>query len=156
MAITVRLTNKSQVTKSQTELTDGDLLLSRATYQTLGSLIGNREIATRNQDGSYTIHYEKLTEEYTTFLEDMNNLWIHTYYPDLAILNNIPEPTDAVKVADEYLGDLGIIRNYSYSKDTVNIGSWLDVESQASMRVLMDESDNTYLTDVDEVLVLYP
>lgn len=154
--IKVILQNRSEATVKQDNLSGGDLLLSRATYQTLGSLIGNREIATRNQDGSYTIHYEKLTEEYTTFLEDMNNLWIHTYYPDLAILNNIPEPTDAVKVADEYLGDLGIIRNYSYSKDTVNIGSWLDVESQASMRVLMDESDNTYLTDVDEVLVLYP
>jgi len=153
--IKVILQNRSEATVKQDNLSGGDLLLSRATYQTLGSLIGNREIATRNQDGSYTIHYEKLTEEYTTFLEDMNNLWIHTYYPDLAILNNIPEPTDAVKVADEYLGDLGIIRNYSYSKDTVNIGSWLDVESQASMRVLMDESDNTYLTDVDEVLVVY-
>ncbi len=155
MAITVRLTNKSQITKSQAELSDGDLLLSRATYQTLGSLIGNREIATKNQDGTYTIHYEKLTEEYTTFLEDMNNLWLHTYYPNLAILNNAPEPTASVRVTDEYLGDLGVLRNYSYSKDTVNIGAWVETEGQADMRVLMDADDNTYLTDGDEVLVVY-
>ena len=157
MAITVRLTNKSQVTKKQDTLVAEDLLLSRAVYQTLGSLIGNREMATLELDGSYTIYYDKLTEEYTTLMEDMNNLWLHTYYSDLAVANNVPQPSPSIVTTNEYLGDLGETVTYSYSKDFVNIPAWTKANPQTEYRILVDATDNTYLVDPADgtVLVTY-
>jgi len=84
----------------------------------------------------------------------MNNLWIHTYYPNLAIANNTPQPTESIIATNEYLGDLGNVVEYSYSKDFVNIAPWVDHSSQSEYRILVDDTDNTYLVDPADNTVL--
>ena len=161
MAVTIRLTNKSQVTKELSEIAtqpDNELLFGRELYQTLGSLLKNKDVATRDVDtGAVTINWEKVTEEFASFAEDVNNLWLHTYYPELAIANNIPTPTPQIILVDEYLGNLGVSQEYNYIKDFINVTPWLDITKQSEYRVLIDEDDNTYLTDSngDEILISY-
>jgi len=159
MAITVRLTNKSQITRPETDIaSDDSLLFSRAIYQILGSLIRNREMATKDVDtGVITIDWDKLPPAYAEFAEEMDRLWKHTFYPELVIAQGIPAPLPSTVLANEYLGDLGITTTYAYSKDIVNIPSWIDITEQSEYRVLIDDSDNTYLTDTNgtEILVSY-
>lgn len=156
MAITVRLTNKSQVTRPEaSEASDGTILFSRAIYQILGSLIGNREMVTTDEVTKVkTIHWEKLPREYAEFADDMNNLWQHTFYPELAVLNEVPLPSDSIVKANEYLGDLGMVDEYRYAKDFVDIPAWVGIVSRDEYRILMDESDNTYLVDTTDNTVL--
>ena len=56
---------------------------------------------------------------------------------------------------DEYLGSLGVSEDYPYSKDFVSITPLIDPEVATAVRILVDESDNTYLVDGNEVLVQY-
>ena len=148
MAITVRLVNKSQVTRPEASLgSDDDLLFSRGIYQILGSLTRNRDMATVETDGSITIHWELLPPEYEVFVVEMDRLWQHTFYPELAVSQNIPLPTPATIKANEYLGNLGVTQEYFYSKDVVDIPAWVDTDGQTEYRILADFDDNTYLVD---------
>jgi len=146
MAIRVTLGNPSQVTRRTPKETGTDKLnMSRATYQKLGSLVKNKSLVDDYDSGS-------LPAEYIRVLDELNNLFLKTNYPllsgDLVIEPGIIE-------LDEYLGTLGIDDNYRYSKDFVNIPAWMESEDPAEMRVLVDNSDNTYLTDGTDVLVVY-
>lgn len=150
MAIKVVLTNSSRVTKRTPELESDnnlDVRISRSTYQKLGSLIKNQNILEQYNNG-------ELVGEYKRLLDDLNDLHLVKNYPDLAVDVVLSE---GIEELDEYLGSLGIDIEYSYDKDTVNIGSWLSLEGRTDTRVLMDFSDNTYLTDSSgtEVLVRY-
>ena len=158
MAIKVTLVNKSQITSNEVSVVSDDTLsLSRAIYQTLGSLVFNKNCMTVDELGSKTIDWSKFTGEYKEFVTDMNNLWQHTFYPELAIANGVPMPTEAIIKANEYLGSLGVTEEYFYSKDAKTIPLWIDIEKQFEYRVLTDHTDNTYLTDSNgtEVLVYY-
>lgn len=150
MAIKVVLTNSSRVTKRTPELESDnnlDVRISRSTYQKLGSLIKNQNILEQYNNG-------ELVGEYKRLLDDLNDLHLVKNYPDLAVDVVLSE---GIEELDEYLGSLGIDIEYSYDKDTVDIGSWLSLEGRTDTRVLMDFSDNTYLTDSSgtEVLVRY-
>jgi len=151
MAIRVRLTNKSQVTKKQSEQssqpsTDNTLIMSRALYQRLGSLVANKTILDDYNNG-------KLPKEYVEFLDACEDINFNQSFPDAA--QRTVEPNWSL--LDEYLGDLGTISEYAYSKDLVNIPEWLSSTEQSEYRVLMDTSDNTHLTDSSgaEILVSY-
>ena len=146
--IHVKLTNPSKITKKDTTLdSDSNVVLARSIYQNLGSLIKNTTILDDYNNG-------RLPQEYKRFLDEMNDLFIKLNYPELGKDIVVKE---GIAETDEYLGDLGIIQEYFYSKDTVNIPAWLAIDSQTEYRILVDESDNTHLVDLsdDTVLVYY-
>lgn len=141
MAIRVRLTNKSQPTKDENKISSaGDLLLSRAIYQRLGSLELCKRIKSDYEN-------DLLPKEFKKFLDDIDTL------------SNGGTATQDVIITDEFLGDLGSLVNYSYSKDVVNIAPWINPDIQTEYRVLVDLNgglvEEFYLTDGDEVLVSY-
>jgi len=149
MPITVTLGNASRTTKrspSENGLVS-DIKMSRMFYQFLGSLVKNKTII-EDYDS------DKLSLEYKRFLDEMNDLFIVKNYPELS--SGIILSENIVEI-DQYLGELGVLSEYEYSKDIVNIPSWIDIIKQAEMRILFDESDNTYLTTSNnqEVLVQY-
>ena len=120
-----------------------ELLLDRLIYRKIGSLTDNKTISTPSSSDS----------DFHRWLLDMNNLHNKKYYPLLSA--DGPTPTPDLIALDEYLGSLGQTEAYPFLNDTYNVESWIDTEGQADMRVLMDADDNTYLTDGDEVLVVY-
>ncbi len=146
MAVLVRLTNPSQVlNRSPKPNVAGSIHMSRDIYQKLGSLVKNKTLVAQYDSGS-------LTNEYSRVLDELNNLFLKMNYPKLH--GNLVI-ADGIVELDEYLGSLGIDDNYRYSKDFVNIPQWMESEDPAEMRVLFDFSDDTYLVDGDEVLVIY-
>ena len=156
MAITVTLGNASKTTElSPTNITQVgipgyiDLKFSRQFYQLLGSITKNRVLLD-------DFDRDLLPLEFVRFLDDMNALWLHTYYPLLAQEKNIKYPSEEIIAIDEYLGRLGVDEDYFYSKDIVNIDSWIDPAHLDNERILIDITDNTYLTDSNgtEILVV--
>ena len=148
MAIKVTLSNPSRVTKRvPVEDVVGEAKFDRAFYQYLGSLVKNKELL---QD--YTDN--KIPLEYRRMLDEMNELYLKMYYPILGA-DIVVKP--GIEELDLYLGSLGITEDYPYSKDTINIPAWLQTTSQTEYRILVDEDDNTFLTDSGgtEVLVAY-
>jgi len=145
--IKVKLQNPSRLTRSNVKKGDtASLILSRAIYQRLGSLEGNKDIS---EDYSN----EAIPAEFRRLLDVFDDIQFNKSFPE-ALQRDVPaEFTDL----DIYLGSLGVTEEYHYGKDFVNITPWLDAEAQSEYRVLMDESDNTYLTDSNgtEVLVYY-
>ncbi len=148
MAIKVVLSNASQVTRRTPDVQETSTVkVSRATYQKLGSLLKNKTLLTQYENG-------ELVGEYKRVLDELNNLFLKVNYPaigaDLVIAPGILE-------LDEWLGDLGIVQDYPYDKDSVNISAWVEVDTPDPIRVLVDLSDNTYLVDTsdDTVLVSY-
>jgi len=122
-----------------------ELLLDRLIYRKIGSLTDNRSIVTPlEKDG-----------DFHRWLLDMNNLHNHKYYPMLTV--DEPIPTPDLTALDEYLGTLGQTELYPFDEDTYKVDSWLEQLPQQEYRILVDESDNTYLTDSAgaEVLVYY-
>jgi len=158
MAIRVRLANKSQITKSLGENLDSvttgldrNLIAERSIYQRLGSLVFNKTI-------SDDYNNDRLPAEYKEFLDAMNAL-----HAQIKTIGSSPDDIEysspgSIALIDEWLGSLGINLDYRYSKDFVNIPQWIDMEGgQTEYRILVDKSDNTYLTDSNgnEVLVSY-
>ena len=158
MAIKVTLSNASQVTRRTPTVQDVDTIkMSRATYQKLGSLLKNKELIIRGIDGSITggtYTDNELIGEYRRILDELNDLYIKRYYPELGKDIVIK---DGIVELDEYLGTLGVGIDYPYAKDTLDIPAWLHVDSQTEYRILVDSRDNTYLTTNNgtEVLVVY-
>ncbi len=131
-------------TQEQKKKTD-ELLLDRLIYRKIGSLTDNKSIVTPpEKDG-----------DFHRWLLDMNNLHNHKYYPNLTA--DEPIPTPDIEALDEYLGTLGQTELYPFDEDTYKVEPWVDIEDQVAYRVLVDETDNTYLTDSAgvEVLVYY-
>ncbi len=146
MPIKVTLHNSSKITKrTPNDRDDTGIGISRHTYQKLGSLIQNKELEQAYTDGT-------LPGEYVRLLDDLNDLYLKVNYPDLYPDLVIKEGIIAL---DEYLGNLGITQEYSYSKDTVNIPPWLSVDNKSGIRWLSDLSDDTILMDGTEYLVSY-
>ena len=148
MAITVKLGNASRTTSRTPEVSsDNKLKFSRQFYQFLGSVVKNKQLLDDYNN-------DKLSLEYKRFLDEMNDLFIVVNYPELSSGIILSEH---IKLLDEYLGDLGSISEYIYSKDSVNIPQWLSISKQTEYRILIDDDDNTYLTDTNgtEVLVSY-
>jgi len=147
--IKVKLANPSKISKSDTTLTTDDqsVVVSRSIYQNLGSLLKNKTLTDSYENGP-------IPDEYKKFLDQMDDLFLKLNYPALAV-DIVVDP--AIEEVDEYLGELGILQDYFYEKDTVNIPQWLDTLDIEPVRVLYDESDNTYLVDGsdDTVLVYY-
>jgi len=146
--IHVKLTNPSKITKKDTTLdSDSNVVLARSIYQNLGSLIKNTTILDDYNN-------DRLPQEYKRFLDEMNDLFIKLNYPELGKDIVVKE---GIAETDEYLGDLGVIQEYFYSKDAVDIPAWVTTDSQSEYRILVDESDNTHLVDLsdDTVLVYY-
>jgi len=148
MAIKVTLSNASQVTRrTPTVQPTGMVKMSRATYQKLGSLIKNKTITTQYENN-------ELAGEYKRVLDELNDLYLKYNYPELAKGIAIK---DGIVELDEYLGSLGIDTDYPYTKDTLDIPTWLESTDQTEYRILVDNTDNTYLTTNNgaEVLVVY-
>ena len=146
MAIRVTLGNPSQITaRVPRDVPDTKLNITRATYQKLGSLVKNKTLVDDYDNGI-------LPEEYVRVLDELNNLFLKKTYD---ILHGNLVIADGIEELDEYLGTLGIDDNYRYSKDFINIPSWIESEEPAIMRILTDETDDTYLTDGTDVLVIY-
>ena len=115
MATRVVLTNTSRSTsRKPSNSNKADLSIDRHTYQSLGSLEINKTIIDRYDNG-------ELTPEYMKFLDDMQKLSDGNTDVDM-------------KSFDEYLGSLGDIEEYKYSKDYVNIPEWIDITGQDSYR----------------------
>ena len=129
--------------KEEQKLNDDELLLDRLIYRKMGSLTDNKTILTPATNDS----------DFHRWLLDMNNLHNKKYYPSFTGV----EPTPDLIALDEYLGSLGITETYPFQQDTYKVDSWLDTIGQTEYRILMDEDDNTYLTDTngDEILVSY-
>ena len=140
MAIKVTLRNPSQITSKVVSSATGKLILNRSIYQRLGSLTNNKTILDDYNNG-------RLPEEFVRFLDRMDTISDDTIISDPEIL-----------LLDEYLGSLGVTVEYFYSKDTVDIPQWIaDFGTQTEYRILVDESDNTYLTtnSGSEILIAY-
>ena len=90
-----------------------DLSLSRNIYQQLGDLTANKSL-TRP-----TI----ITNEFDRWITAMDD------YASGAI-----EPTQAFKDLDEYLGTLGLTREYPFKKDGYSIEPWVDIDGQEPTR----------------------
>ncbi len=129
-------------TQEQKKKTD-ELLLDRLIYRKIGSLTDNKGIVTPASKDS----------DFHRWLLDMNDLHNYKYYPLIATT----QPTPDLTALDEYLGTLGVTEIYPFTEDTYKVKPWLTIEDQSTYRVLMDTSDNTYLTDTngDEILVVY-
>ena len=134
----ITLTNKSQLSTTHGELTDGKLLFPRSIYQRLGSLTHCMRIVEDYENDRLPIEFKK-------FLDDMNE-----------VNKIIGVPTESIKAIDEYLGDLGDLEEYPYSKDSREIPQWLISVTENEYRILTDASDNTYLTDgTDDTVLVY-
>ena len=119
-----------------------NLAFLKGIYERLGSLTDNKSITTPTSSSS-------IFEEW---LLDMNDLWNSKYYPGLYI-GDIP--SNDLITFDAYLGTLGLTDEYPFTDSTYNLKAWLEIDDPAEMRVLVDESDNTYLVDGTDVLVKY-
>jgi hypothetical protein len=118
------------------------LSLDRLVYRKLGSLTDNKVI-TRPESADTDFH---------RFLLDMNNLHKYKYYKD--IVSDYKLPTPDIIALDEYLGTLGVTENYPFISDRQDIPAWFDYEEPHEVRVLFDNSDNTYLVDTSDNTVL--
>ncbi len=148
MAYKVTLGNPSRTTQRKPDSDiDGELKFDRIIYQSLGSLVQNKKLLELYDENKIPLSYRRT-------LDELNDLYLKTNYPELA--TNIIVKEGIVSL-DSYLGSLGIDVDYPYSKDIKNIPVWLDITFQSEYRILVDESDNTYLTDGGgtEVLVVY-
>ena len=140
MAIKVTLRNPSQITSKIVPSATDKLILNRSIYQRLRSLINNQTILDDYNNG-------RLPGEFVRLLDRMDTISDDTIISDPEIL-----------LLDEYLGSLGVTVEYFYSKDTVDIPQWIaDFGTQTEYRILVDESDNTYLTtnSGSEILITY-
>ena len=146
MPIKVRLSNAARITKREPTATSS-INMSRLTYQNLGSLVKNKQLTSLYNAG-------ELPGEYIRVLDELNNLFLKMNYP---LLHGGLVIADGIVELDEYLGSLGISEEYPYSKDAIDISPWVTIEAQTEYRILVDESDNTYLTTSNgaEVLVTY-
>lgn len=133
MAVIVVLSNKSTITKSLVEGDTDQIILSRAVYQTLGSLVKNKNISSDYASG-------KLSSEFTELMDSLN------------VLFESGTAEDSIIALDEYLGNLGVTVDYHYSKDQVNIPAWVSVDSQSVVRNLVDQ-DGNYIKDGEDFLV---
>ncbi len=124
------------------KLRDDELLLDRLIYRKIGSLTDNKLLVT--PDSSDT--------EFHRWLLDMNNLHNKRNYP--LISAGDPEPTPDLVALDEYLATLGQTEKYPFPQDTYNVESWLEIDDPEPERVIVDTSDNTYLTDSNGTEVL--
>lgn len=135
MAVRITLTNKSQVTRRTASVgSDSGIMLDRAVYQYLGSLNNCKTLIADYNAG-------KIPPEVIDFLDRMN------------LLASGDMSDSSVVAIDEYLSKLGISEHYPYSKDSVNIPLWVNIESRVKERVLFDSSDGSVLTDGNEILV---
>jgi len=145
MAIKVILQNPSQP-RVATHDRSGDehIGMNRVVYQLLGSLVKNRKL-----EDSY--NSDELPGVYRDMLDQFNNMTFNN--------KGVGTPLDVkpgFKELDTYLGALGITRDYPYVKDIIDIPPWVNELNQTEYRVLMDFSDNTYLTDTaNNILVVY-
>jgi len=152
MAIKVRLTNKSQGTKPGVDSftgskLDDNILLDRNIYQRLSSLTKNKNILAEYNAGTLPPAYVEFLDRMDTLLIALNSNEPNTQIADSDIL-----------IINAYLGSLGETEQYAYSKDWVQVKDWIAIGiPQTEYRVLVDESDNTYLTDSNgtEVLIEY-
>ena len=119
-----------------------NLAFLKGIYERLGSLTDNKSITTPTSSSS-------IFEEW---LLDMNDLWNSKYYPGLYI-GDIP--SNDLITFDAYLGTLGLTDEYPFTDSTYNLKEWLSTETEPEYRILTDKSDNTYLTDGTDVLVVY-
>ena len=121
--------------------------MERIFYQKLGSLVSNKKL-----DILYAEN--KLPLEYRRFLDEMNELYLKKNYPILGA-DIVVKP--GIEELDKYLGSLGLTEDYPYSKDTIDIPAWLEIDTVPEYRVLIDTTDDTYLTTNNdtEVLVIY-
>jgi hypothetical protein len=109
MAVKVRLFSQGQITSREDRVTDnGDLLVSRAIYQRLGSLVNAKTILEDYNNGD-------LPKEFVAFMERM-------------------EANVDVTEVDTYLGSLGFGEEYFYSKDIVDIPLWIAPMTQEAVR----------------------
>ena len=149
--IKVKLTNPSRITKKtatndDVQVGDGNIRMARSIYQRLGSLVLCKKILDDYEN-------DKLPGEFKDFLDAFDDITFNKSFPD--------EPQRDIEynwlLLDEYLGNLGSVQEYEYSKDIVNIPAWSSTVKQSEYRVLVDTSDNTYLTTNGgtEVLVSY-
>ncbi len=136
-------TQEANISDSATPSIGSDeLLIDRLIYKRMASLTDNKNLTTPDTPDT----------DFHRWLLDMNNLWQHKYYP---LLHTGPTPTPDIKALDEYLGTLGVTETYPFSEDTFHLTDWLSQESRSEYRILVDITDNTYLTDGDDVLVSY-
>ena len=129
---------------SQPSIEPDVLLLDRLIYRKIGSLTDNKLLVT--PDSADT--------DFHRWLLDMNNLHNKKYYPLLS--EDLPLPTPDLVALDEYLGSLGVTEDYPFLDDTYNVLAWLKIDYEPDGRILIDITDNTYLTDSNgtEILVV--
>jgi len=125
------------------KVANDELALDRLIYRKIGSFTDNKVITTPPENDT----------DFHRWLRDMNNLHNYKYYPSFAIKT----PTPDLIALDEYLATLGVTDTYPFLQDTYDVAPWVTPDTQSVYRVLVDESDNTYLTDSagTEVLVAY-
>ena len=154
MPYKVTLGNPSRTTRRRPESdpkdgsgTGGKLDMSRLTYQALSSLVQNKKLLELYDNN-------RLPLEYRRVLDELNDLYLRNNYGSSGANIVIK---DGIIALDEYLGTLGIGIDYPYSKDATNVDEWIYNSVQTEYRILVDGSDNTYLTTNNgtEVLVIY-
>jgi len=143
--ITPKLTSKSQGTTQYVDVVNGELQMSRAVYQLIGSLVKNRHILDDYEGAALDVTY-------VNFLDRMAVLFDYNKLNPLGI--DTPIPDQEIVDIDEYLGDLGILQEYKYGKDRIDVAAWVDMETPTSIRVLVDSDDEVYLIDTSDNTVL--
>lgn len=132
----------SASTDRDTELNDNSLSFDRQIYQRLGDLFQNRSLVTPVVP----------RDNFDRWLLDMNKL------SDAKTAGDISSIDQSIIEFDEYLSTLNYTDNiYPFLQDFFETVPWLSIDSQTEFRILVDESDNTYLTDTndEEVLVSF-
>ena len=143
MAYSIVLSNPSHNTditpKSLSADDNENIKLDRVIYQYLGSLIKNKNLMN-------LYDANKIPLEYRKFLDEMNDLFMAKEYSEFGY--DINDVKKEIIMLDQWLGALGQTEEYSYSKDWINVKDWIDSSFENEpIRVLVDMSDNTYLTD---------
>ena len=145
MAVKVTLTNKSQIVTPTSSGSGNKLHMARSIYQQLGSLVKNKAIVESYNNGILPAEYKELLDKFNEIDQLRRSGSV------------LPDDLLPYALTDEYLGDLGVIQEYPYLKDVIELKNWLSGEGLDVYRILVEEEDDltNILMDGEEMLVSY-
>ena len=131
MAAKIILTNKAQQIGevSNSDIVSSALYLNRLVYQELRSLAKNKNIVDR-------VNAKNMPNELMTLFNSFDTL----------LKNGTAD--ESVKILDGYLGSLGVTTEYIYTKDIINIPSWIEVDTQDPYRNVIHKDNSGVVYNV--------
>ena len=124
--------DKSSQDNVLADVDTGDLIIPRFIYSKLSNLVDARTI----QKAEVMLE----SNEYALFMMQMEQ-----YHITGENVNNIA-------LIDEYLGDLGVLKDYPFLKDAYTVEGWVTTLEQEEFRNVVDTSNGTMdniVTDVN-------